>query len=114
MNTLLLKSSILSLFIHYIFLQNIPIVYLIGLITSIINHGFTSNIAVKIDRYYMRFCFLHNLLYIMLFGFLFELSIMLSATILYFLNSKFNNSICHMIAHVLISCCNIRIAISIM
>lgn len=108
---MLLKSSIICTLIHYVALLDIPSIYLFGLATSIINHGFNNDYAIKLDRYFMRFCFLYNLLYIYRFQLIIEFLLLISATLLYFISFQRDKkkSLIHAFAHILISICNIQI-----
>ena len=56
-NYLLLTSTILCSLLHLYYIINIDIYIVFGLITSILNHSFTSIYLKNLDRFVMIYCF---------------------------------------------------------
>ncbi len=109
MNALLLKSSLVVFCIHYVVLIDIPMIYYIGLWTSLLNHGFTYENLKRLDRICMIICFIYNLILMITFWLSFEFCLMALATMLYFLNTKKR----HATAHIVITICNISLTLKI-
>lgn len=121
MNLILYKSSCYSFYIHFlcflIFGNNNNILFIIinfGLLTSILNHGYTNNILKYADRimmiisalYYLYFIYnINNLLYILLI-----LSILLFLFAKKINDKRFSN-ISHILSHIALTILNIILII---
>ncbi len=67
MNKILFKSALYLSVVHIIIFLNNPIkkiiiVYLIGLMTSLLNHKYTNNKLKYLDRLTMYICFIINVI----------------------------------------------------
>lgn len=91
---------------HHIYFYSV----LLGVITSILNHGFNHYLLQYIDRIVMYFLFCYNLYLCCRYWLLHCLFYLLNAVVLYILAKRTKNSKWHVLSHICVSINNIFVS----
>lgn len=116
MNLLLFASSLIFGFSHCIYVFQILShhIYfysvLLGVVTSVLNHGSNSLLFKYMDRFAMYCLFVYNLYLCFHFWLLSSLFCLISAVVSYICAKRTNNSKFHIMSHIWVSLNNVLVS----